>query len=288
MEDHMVVNDHGTGSFPNLMPFSTPGPTSLATTFISSFSADSFSRLPADSCFSSYVAPISETAPGYSSDDMPDYSAYGYESFADDSTSDSLLDPSAYTQPLPDIFATPGPGFRLPQQIYFDSPTEDPSDSDSLQPGYEVDYDSLDFRWEPFNVKDTEIINKENMTMPLQYSDLGVYVDTEPDRPKISQATEQGQDQSPNWLPPPDPFAFSVNETYTTASSHESSAQQRQITPESQRDRPQVFAPAPGIFLSPLGGSVLPNFLDGSHCQPTTPDNVGTLSTLANKIMSII
>jgi hypothetical protein len=229
---------------------------------------------------------MSETAPGYSSDDIPDYNASCYDSFADDPPSDPLLDPSAYTQPLPNIFATPGPGYRPPQQIYFDSPTEDPSDSDSLQPGYEVDYDSLDFRWEPFNLKDAHITgSKENMTIPLQYSDPGVYVDIEPDWPKTSQATERDQLNpvpSPTRVLSPGPFAFSVNEPCTIASSHESSAQQRQTTPEYQRGIPQVFAPAPGIFLSPLGGPVLPG---GSHRQPTTPDNVGILFTTANNGM---
>ncbi|KAG2154398.1 uncharacterized protein EDB93DRAFT_1132008 [Suillus bovinus] len=49
------------------------------------------------------------------------------------------------------IFSTPGPAFTVSRPVYFDSPTEDPSLSESLEPeSYELDLDALDFRWQPF------------------------------------------------------------------------------------------------------------------------------------------
>ncbi|KAG1900608.1 uncharacterized protein F5891DRAFT_300468 [Suillus fuscotomentosus] len=49
------------------------------------------------------------------------------------------------------IFSTPGPAFTVSRPVYFDSPTEDPSLSDPLEPeSYELDLDALDFRWQPF------------------------------------------------------------------------------------------------------------------------------------------
>ncbi|KAF8844714.1 hypothetical protein BDN67DRAFT_1065870 [Paxillus ammoniavirescens] len=49
------------------------------------------------------------------------------------------------------IYATPGPTFACSRPVYFDSPTEDPSFSDPLEPeAYELDLNAIDFRWRPF------------------------------------------------------------------------------------------------------------------------------------------
>ncbi|KIK97119.1 hypothetical protein PAXRUDRAFT_24789 [Paxillus rubicundulus Ve08.2h10] len=49
------------------------------------------------------------------------------------------------------IYATPGPTFTCSRPVYFDSPTEDPSFSDPLEPeAYELDLNAIDFRWRPF------------------------------------------------------------------------------------------------------------------------------------------
>ena len=51
----------------------------------------------------------------------------------------------------PNVYATPGPTFSCSRPVYFDSPTEDPSLSDPLQPeSYELDLNAIDFRWTPF------------------------------------------------------------------------------------------------------------------------------------------
>ncbi|KAF8556133.1 hypothetical protein OG21DRAFT_1483350 [Imleria badia] len=49
------------------------------------------------------------------------------------------------------VYVTPGPTFSCSRPVYFDSPTEDPSLSDPLQPeSYELDLNAIDFRWRPF------------------------------------------------------------------------------------------------------------------------------------------
>jgi len=272
----------------NIIPFSTPEPTSLGTTFISSLSVDTSSSRPsANLCLPSYVASISNVAYDHPSDDTPEYYACCDDPFADDSISDPSLDPTACTQPLPSLLATPILPF---QQTHFDSPTEDLSDSDHLQSGYEIDCIPSDFHWVPFNRKDSTVTDrKETMSpIPLQQAGFEVYVDTEPDRQGLFQATKQSRSHflpSLKRMRSPSPFAFTVGSqggTYTIPSTHKISAQQEhQITPESQRLRHMlpVFAPAPGIFLSPLRDPVLPNFQDVFFCEPMTLDHVRVLSS---------
>ena len=49
------------------------------------------------------------------------------------------------------VYVTPGPTFACSRPVYFDSPTEDPSLSDPLQPEpYGLDLNDIDFRWRPF------------------------------------------------------------------------------------------------------------------------------------------
>jgi hypothetical protein len=214
---------------------------------------------------------------------MPDYNLYYDDSLADDSASDPSFDHSAYTKPLPNLFATPGPGYQPPQQIYFDSPTEDLFDSDSLQPGHRIDYETLDFHWKPFNRKDTNIMEPKNAlpSMSLQPAGYRAQVDIEQE---IVQATDS-QDQSHTFplhgrVLSPSPFAFlpgSQNEGNTNHFFQELPVQAREVTPgssRSQRQMPPPFAPAPGIFLSPLREAVVPKSLDEATCEPTIPCQV--------------
>ncbi|KAG9316331.1 hypothetical protein JVU11DRAFT_2362 [Chiua virens] len=61
------------------------------------------------------------------------------------------LGPILATSPRLNVYATPGPTFACSRPVYFDSPTEDPSLSDSLDPeSYELDLNAIDFRWRPF------------------------------------------------------------------------------------------------------------------------------------------
>lgn len=277
-QDPKTVVDPNMFPFPDVLPFSMPGP-ALAATLVS---PDTSCSLPsAELCLPSYIASMSDTAPGYSSDDMPDFNTYCNDPCADDSASDPSFEPCAYTQPLPNLFATPGPGYRPPQRIYFDSPTEDPSDSDSLQPGCDIDYEALGFHWEPFNRKNINAMEPEEtmMSIPLQQASSGVDVDVEPDRQQES--TKQDHSHPPPSLRhvlSPSPFAFSAcsqSEAYTNG--HGRPTQQS----ESQRQMPPAFAPAPGIFLSPLRDAVLP---DKRTFEPTMPDDKTNLLGILDKL----
>ncbi|KAG1816132.1 uncharacterized protein BJ212DRAFT_212771 [Suillus subaureus] len=82
------------------------------------------------------------------------------------------------------IFSTPGPAFTVSRPVYFDSPTEDPSLSDPLEPeSYELDLDALDFRWQPFlrkTLPDPSLANKQtcainaSATIPPVFEDSDV------------------------------------------------------------------------------------------------------------------
>ncbi|KAN0090855.1 hypothetical protein V8E55_004421, partial [Tylopilus felleus] len=53
--------------------------------------------------------------------------------------------------PGSNVYVTPGPTIACSRPVYFDSPTEDPSLSDPLQPeSYELNLEAIDFRWRPF------------------------------------------------------------------------------------------------------------------------------------------
>jgi hypothetical protein len=78
--------------------------------------------------------------------------------------------------PMPDfqdkmmnIYSTPGPAFTVSRPVYFDSPAEDPSLSDPLEPeSYELDLDALDFRWQPFlrkTLPDPGLASKQTYAM---------------------------------------------------------------------------------------------------------------------------
>lgn len=66
------------------------------------------------------------------------------------------------------VFVTPGPTLSSSLPVYFDSPTEDPSLSDPLQPeSYGLDTNAIDFRWRLFlrsNVEESD--TNRHSTLP--------------------------------------------------------------------------------------------------------------------------
>ncbi|KIK44784.1 hypothetical protein CY34DRAFT_599339 [Suillus luteus UH-Slu-Lm8-n1] len=99
--------------------------------------------------------------------------------------------------PMPDfqdkminIFSTPGPAFTVSRPVYFDSPAEDPSLSDPLEPeSYELDLDALDFRWQPFlrkTLPDPGLASKQtyamhaSATIPPDFGDPDVHLSHSP------------------------------------------------------------------------------------------------------------
>ncbi|KAJ8696193.1 hypothetical protein PTI98_006078 [Pleurotus ostreatus] len=210
------------------------------------------------------------------------------------------------------LFATPGPGYRTARPVYFDSPAEDPSNSDPLDESeYQVDWGEIGFQWKPFmrGHNGEEDIDTKPKPLPIPVSVLSEISPPSHHRqpsvtnqveipPSSVRRTPQGKQQaSPKVQPPPPPpetpvkslleqdvitYDLFVQEldaprTPTKASGTDfydfqdcPSSQQSlaapgspfaqasveeahscgRITPESELG--PVFAPAPGIYISPL------------------------------------
>ncbi|KAF4598102.1 hypothetical protein EYR38_006496 [Pleurotus pulmonarius] len=74
------------------------------------------------------------------------------------------------------LFATPGPGYHTAHPVYFDSPAEDPSNSDPLDESeYRVDWSDINFQWKPFlrghNGEEADVDSKPN-PLPIPISIL--------------------------------------------------------------------------------------------------------------------
>lgn len=202
----------------------------------------------ADSSLPCYATGFSDLAHGYSSDDVLDH----HEDLTDDSGSDPYLDHHVYH--LQNLSTTPEPRSRAPRPIYFNSPTEDPSDSDPLQPI--IDYDTLDFHWEAYFTKDVKHTNlprhdaQQEMTdtSELLLSELG---------PEIPLHHTLLTLESP---PSPSPFRFSVDHLDQASTSEPfEHKDDKPKTPEVYSTR-STFAPAPGIYISPLRGGDVSSF----------------------------
>ncbi|KAK7057201.1 hypothetical protein R3P38DRAFT_1165764 [Favolaschia claudopus] len=193
-----------------------------------------------------------------------------------------LMDNASYIHNAhTELFSTPGPGYHTGPPVYFDSPTEDPSDSDPLEPSYELD--SLDFRWEPF-IQSAENAIPATET-PAVVRDSGddyyyeVRVDPEgeddADGPLYASinmgTTSVDQCPSPSqsrfsFAPPADELPSPVLET---RESHQ---------PARQTPDPPFFAPGGGIYISPLRGGDPPTQtvnappMDPSSSQDTIED----------------
>lgn len=159
-------------------------------------------------------------------------------------------------------FSTPGPRFYAAVRpgIYFDSPTEDPSDSDPLELPQGFQVDELDFRWEPF------------MRHERRKRDEDVQIRGEDDSMDSSISNEMGFEvhkDSPELqscdIPTP---SVELAENALSPISNQRVEQMRSATPEPKAQ--PVFAPAPGIFISPLRG------VPGSpepHVQSSKPNS---------------
>jgi len=221
-------------------------------------------------------------ATAYLSDDTPN----DYPSDEDLATDDSSSDPhlqAVYTDPH--LFSTPGPVYHISRAIYFDSPTEDPADSDPSQPGYDLDHDALDFRWEPFirnGVDDEGTPHFTNIPDQSKKSPQSNSLIISQGHPPLTSYNISGDEDSgellantfdilnPNDSFPltsspkryisPNPFRFSpsmdnavLDHSALLMSTTESYDESEECpsTPELQHQAP-FFAPAPGIFISPL------------------------------------
>ncbi|KII92380.1 hypothetical protein PLICRDRAFT_172479 [Plicaturopsis crispa FD-325 SS-3] len=206
--------------------------------------------------------------------DYPDM--YSDENYAglptDPPRSDTLLGSPGTDVNFLDVFSTPGPGHAT--TVYFDSPAEDPSDSDPLEPdAYELDldYNTLDFRWEPFDRKDVHAVDHavSNTTVFDTQRQAALYT---PDRKRSLpnaattilhydcaaqvDTTEQHQhfESSDDYYMEPSGSSPSIPvlETAVPPSPEPEHIACAPALPEPSPPSPKVFAPAPGIYVSPL------------------------------------
>ena len=175
--------------------------------------------------------------------------------------------PTMQLPPIKNPFSTPGPRFHalLSRPVYFDSPTEDPTDSDPLAPpeGYELD--ELDFRWEPFIQKDVDggyagsmsdewdssaDFDQESVDNPM-----AVCFEVRKDTPE-PEMSEMPEDQASITNPDYNVYSISARHgsghlpPYLQGFDHSGEAEPP-VTPEPTKIETS-FAPAPGIFISPL------------------------------------
>ncbi|KAJ7262186.1 hypothetical protein B0H12DRAFT_319257 [Mycena haematopus] len=169
-----------------------------------------------------------------------------------------------------DLFSTPGPGYCTVPPVYFDSPAEDPSDSDPLeQPAYELN--SLDFRWEPFiqNGSNQHDVVPAPQTPPAPAVSGGddYYYETRVE-PDGEDDDEDGQlyasinleATSDERIPSPSQsrFSFVAPAGDLRATPAEPREQSQNIPGTPQDPDPPFFAPAGNIFISPLRGDQAP------------------------------
>ncbi|KAG5715946.1 hypothetical protein E4T56_gene20103 [Termitomyces sp. T112] len=220
-----------------------------------------------------YHAAPSDPAPAYSSDDIYD-AAYCTDPLKDEFGPES---PGILNDKLTSVFATPGPRHCVPRlrPIYFDSPTEEPSDPDYSKPGYEIDFDTIDFTWTPFNRKSTE----EMKLVP------GYEHRPEPCRSSISQcgdrsesgvncaaiSTKPSKSGLPDSLPSPSPFRFTAHQLTTNTTLERETSSQAEPVALHPIKLAHPFAPAPGIFVSPLREKP-----ETQTVAPKTPQNQST------------
>ncbi|KAH0827479.1 hypothetical protein J3R83DRAFT_4174 [Lanmaoa asiatica] len=158
------------------------------------------------------------------------------------------------------VYATPAPTFTCSLPVYFDSPTEDPSLSDPLQPeSYELDLNSIDFRWRPFlrsNAQESDT-NKHSVSrsspryaVPNQVGDQsGCNACFRVDQGEHGASSEElGEDVEIAYLdgvgaiPPSNMNTSPISNLIRPWPS---------LINDAQHVRP-AFALAPGVFLSPL------------------------------------
>lgn len=227
------------------LPFSTPGP---------DYARASLPALPGN------INPLTDYPYASSvSFPSPAVSPSGVELFQDacyhepnttnNFISDSMIQGVAYMEHAPAIYSTPGPGY-VTDHFHFDSPIEDPTDPDASQPHYDIDYDSLGFRWKPFNRKGQE-------PRLVQPADTYLWAESHGGDQALDQNDNQPpskEEASPNpfrFLPPMDDKKNTPPPVLIQPSLCGSTGAKAYIGP--------AFAPAKGVFISPLRSQPTPS-----------------------------
>ncbi|KAK0212705.1 hypothetical protein DFS33DRAFT_58013 [Desarmillaria ectypa] len=171
------------------------------------------------------------------------------------------------------IFSTPGPGYLISRPVDFDSPAESSSSSD---PAFEIKYNvecaESDFQWKSYDRSGTTepqafSVPSESPTDHLSDDRQEVGVTEGLGQPipaggrvdnadKLTWTSPYPQTSTPRrYSSPPGPFCFvQPSEAHQTIgpplTSPATMEDERQIL--SKEERMPAFAPAPGIYLSPL------------------------------------
>ncbi|KAF8893371.1 hypothetical protein BD779DRAFT_1669680 [Infundibulicybe gibba] len=280
------------------LPFSTPGPGSLVgfshlDTAQSPSMCATLSPVPRSTHLTLQDAPepfpytdladlalSSRSQKTDSSNNSSDPALYCDDAPTDESASDPISESSYVGRSLPDFFSTPGPGYRVSQPIYFNSPAEDPSSSDPPEFGCKIDYDQLGFSWKPFHRKGNgeaklspEIAAPHKICSSLDlaiaeppslltadcrdYFDEGIEIDPELLPGNADPGTAHrlsGTPESPN------PFRFAPPPDEQSANNAEPGSTPPQINT-------LIFAPTSGILISPLKNPPSPEKPPHEHPQ---------------------
>lgn len=294
-----LIADDDQARWPKPLPFSTPGPASLLGSSVAPSTAFS---LPIPKNYLSPVSYADETlidsdlrlhTPVYSSDSDPNLSYNPcFETFATDEASTSW-DPSMPEEDCPflfsNIYSTPGPRYCAPRPIHFDSPLEDPMSSDPSQPGYEIDYDAIDFHWKPFDRKNLVIPDRFQKPIyssgPAHSNDAShtseyelTYAVKPVDETNTLNLHISPKPTSPLLSISPTPFRFLLPPEGDAMTPVPKSQVQNFAQKPSTPKKSPYFA-VPGIFISPLDEhrkvyDTVSNTVYMSSCTVTSQTNV--------------
>jgi hypothetical protein len=268
----ILVSDDDQENWLEPLPFSTPGPGSLLGSSVASNNIDLSLHTPqknlstvsyADETYIDSNLPSNHShTPVYSSDFLPS------DPYLEDFTTDevgSSWKPSMTEEDsqslFSNIYSTSGPHYCAPRPVHFDSPLEDPVSSDHLQPGYEIDYDTIDFHWKPFDRKNLVVFDR--VQKPI-YASRPVHSNGASDTSEYEHAVKPVHTET-NTLNPyifpgpaspllsisPTPFRFLVPPESDALSSVPKSQGHNAIQNPSTPKKSPYFE-VPGIYISPL------------------------------------
>ena len=223
--------------------------------------------LPPYTLASPYHAPTSPAAMPPPSSDIP------VARYSDD--------PPVVHANIPNIYATPGPGYLASRPAYFDSPTEPPETSSSpipfedWAPNADFDPTELDFRWKPFDRTNRDVESPYDSAVGISLADMDVYAPSENDYVfedeeemidvDVSEYADDafaspGPDifvESSVAVPDDSLFRFDPPSPSLPPSSTSAQSKEEEHVPSpppkpTSTPAPAPFMPAPGIYISPL------------------------------------
>ena len=186
--------------------------------------------------------------------------------------------------PGSNVYVTPGPTIACSRPVYFDSPTEDPSLSDPLQPeSHELNLEAIDFRWRPFLRSNAPESNMNRHTVspssppghavpnPVMLGDQsGWNARFAVDRAEHGTSSEDlpilSEDVDIAYLD--DMGAVRPSNVNTTKSSIISNAIGPWSSPINDVQQVKLPLASQGVFLSPLRDQPKPSLLAASHVLP--------------------